>query len=106
MVIEKNKEIRYYKNSGDKEAKGSMSLLNASVYSHVEKKGKEMSNYFNIRVGQRDFLMRASTAAEKTEWVKMIKANIVIDEAKKKVTSPKLAKGSSSTLLGVVKQTD
>jgi len=98
--LERNKEIRYYKEPTDTAAKGAISLINATLYAHVEKKGKEMDTYFNIRVANRDFLLRAATGDEKNEWVQAIKSNIVIDtngqEDKKGMTK-------SSSFLGVVK---
>jgi len=101
MVLERKKEIRYYKSTEEPTPKGSISLEGASVYSHVEKKGKEMNNYFNIRIGNRDFLLRADTPEEKAEWVKVIKANVTVAEEEKK--NPKeLTKQNS--YLGVVKQ--
>ena len=39
-----------------------------------------MPNYFNLRVGQRDYLIRAKDVDDKAAWVKAIKANIVKDE--------------------------
>jgi len=67
------------------------------------KKGTEMSNYFNIRVGARDFLIRAENATEKADWVKTIKANIVKDDDAP--NSPKNAKSKkSNSFLGVVKE--
>jgi len=101
MVLERKTEIRYYKNTFDSVPKGSIPLQNASVYSHVEKKGREMPGYFNLRVGQRDFLLRAPNGEEKVEWVKAIKANITMDEEKSESTR-KLQKTPS--FLGVVKQ--
>jgi len=99
MVLEKNKEIRYYKTPQDAEPKGVIPLLNASLYTHVEKKQAEMVGYLNLRVGNRDFLLRAADDDDKQEWVKAIKSNIVLDE--KEESSRKLAKQSS--FLGVVK---
>jgi len=99
MVLEKNKEIRYYKTPQDPEPKGVIPLLNASLYTHVEKKQAEMVGYLNLRVGNRDFLLRAADDDDKQEWVKAIKSNIVLDE--KEESSRKLAKQSS--FLGVVK---
>jgi len=62
-----------------------------------------MSNYFNIRVGSRDFLIRAENATDKAEWVKTIKANIVKDDDAP--NSPKHAKSKkSNSFLGVVKE--
>jgi len=98
MVLVKNKEIRYYKNPQDPEPKGVIPLLNASLYTHVEKKQAEMVGYLNLRVGNRDFLLRAADDDDKLEWVKAIKANIVLDESE---SSKKLTKQSS--FLGVVK---
>jgi len=105
MVLEKKNEIRYYKNTFDSEPKGSISLTNASVYSHVEKKGKEMPGYFNIRVGNRDYLLRAENGEVKAEWVKAIKANVVVPKEEEDNTTkknPSLTKTPS--FLGVVKQ--
>jgi len=100
--LERNKEIRYYKEPTDTVAKGSISLLNATLYAHVEKKTKEMDNYFNIRVANRDFLLRAATVDEKNEWVQAIKSNIVIDtsgpEEKKRNDQIKFFLGSSQDL--------
>jgi len=101
MILERKKEIRYYKTQQDLSSpKGVIPLENASVYSHVEKKGKEMSTYFNVRVGTRDYLLRASSAEEKASWVKAIKSNVFTTEEKDK--KPELKK--SNSYLGVVKQ--
>jgi len=97
--LEKNKEIRYYKTPQDAEPKGVIPLLNASLYTHVEKKQAEMVGYLNLRIGNRDFLLRAADDDDKQEWVKAIKANIILDE--KEENSRKLAKQNS--FLGVVK---
>jgi len=101
MVLERKKEIRYYKTDKDEVPKGSIPLVNALVYSHVEKKSQDMEKYFNIRIGTRDFLLRADTAEDKAEWVKVIKANVTVgelDEQKKKELT------KSNSYLGVVKQ--
>jgi len=104
MILEKKKEIRYYKTQEDLTApKGVIPLENASVYSHVEKKGKEMSTYFNVRVGTRDYLLRASSAEEKASWVKVIKANVYTTEEKESKNNPKELSKSNS-YLGTVKQ--
>jgi len=103
MVLERKKEIRYYKSSEDQIPKGAITLEGASVYSHVEKKAKEMGNYFNIRVGNRDFLLRADSIEEKAEWVKTIKANVVAVEDEEKKKNPKELQKQNS-YLGVVKQ--
>jgi len=108
MVLERKTEIRYYKNTFDSEPKGSIPLTNASVYSHVEKKGKEMPGYFNIRVGNRDFLLRAENGEEKAEWVKAIKSNVIVPKDDEPSSpsqdrkTPQLTKTPS--FLGVVKQ--
>lgn len=82
--------------------RGEITLVNATMYAHVEKRGQEMSNYFNIRVANRDYLIRAKDADEKADWVKAIKENIVKDDS-----APAPAKrgilGKSNSFLGVVK---
>jgi len=105
---EKYTSVKYFKEQKDVKtgkAKGEFELVNAVLYAHVEKKGTEMPNYFNIRVGSRDFLIRAKDAAEKAEWVKAIKSSIVKDE--EATSSPgkngKQVKKSNS-FLGVVKE--
>jgi len=101
---EKATVLKYYKTQKDFEAKkpkGEISLLNAVLYAHVEKKGAEMPNYFNVRVGNRDFLIRAADADDKASWVKAIKAHIVKDDSVSK--NPKMKKTPS--FLGVVKET-
>jgi len=109
FVLEKGEKwpiIRYYKDQKDVKsgkAKGEFFLVNATLYAHVEKKGTEMPNYFNIRVGARDFLIRALDANEKVDWVKSIKANIVKDpEAPNSPKNLKVKK--SNSFLGVVKE--
>jgi len=97
MVLVKNKEIRYYKDEKDLLPKGAIPLKNAYIYPHVHLKHVEMPAYFNLRVGNRDFLMRAVDKEEKKEWVKAIKANIVEDKDNQK----KL--GKLTAFLGVVK---
>jgi len=74
--------------------------MNATLYAHVEKKGKEMDNYFNIRVANRDFLLRALSMEEKNDWVTAIKTNIVIDT---KTPEPDRKLNKTSSFLGVVK---
>jgi len=106
---EKWSTIKYYKTQVDVQAgkpKGEFLLANATLYAHVEKKGTEMPNYFNIRCGTRDFLIRAKDAADKAEWVKAIKQNIVKDD--EAPNSPKNGKQvkKSSSFLGVVKETN
>jgi len=102
---EKYSTIKYYKDQKDVKAgkpKGEFVLVNATLYAHVEKKGTEMPNYFNIRVGARDFLIRAKDANEKTEWVKAIKGHIVKDAEANSAKSLKVKK--SNSFLGVVKE--
>jgi len=109
FVLEKGEKyvtMKYYKTKLDAKtgkAKGDFVLVNATLYAHVEKKGTEMPNYFNIRVGTRDFLIRAENATEKADWVKTIKASIVKDEDGP--NSPKTLKSKkSNSFLGVVKE--
>jgi len=109
FVLEKGEKyvtMKYYKTKLDVKtgkAKGEFVLVNATLYAHVEKKGTEMPNYFNIRVGTRDFLIRAENATEKADWVKTIKASIVKDEDGP--NSPKNLKAKkSNSFLGVVKE--
>jgi len=98
--------MKYYKEVKDvkaKKPKGEFLLVNATLYAHVEKKGVEMPNYFNIRVGTRDFLIRAKDANDKAEWVKTIKANVIKDT--EAPNSPKNMKAKkSNSFLGVVKE--
>jgi len=99
--------MKYYKTQADVSLgkhKGEFLLVNATLYAHVEKKGTEMPNYFNIRCGTRDFLIRAKDANDKAEWVKAIKQNIIKDD-----NAPNSPKGGkqvkkSSSFLGVVKE--
>lgn len=60
-------------NQQDKLPKGVIPLINATCYAHVEKKGAVKPLFFNIRTETNDFLIRASSAEEKAEWVKVIK---------------------------------
>jgi len=104
MVLDiKAKELKYYKDPKDTKPKGVISLINATLYAHVEKKGKEMEGYFNLRMNDRDFLMRVEDPSEKSDWVKSIKESIVTDPSH---ISPKQRKGllsKQSSFLGVVK---
>jgi len=94
------KEIKYYAKENDpKGPKGVISLVNANIYPHVQKKKKDLPNYFNIRVADRDFLIRAEDLQTKDEWVAVIKRAIIKDE--KSASSRSLTKKSS--FLGVVK---
>jgi len=109
FVLEKGDKypvMKYFKTEKDVaigKAKGEILLVNATLYAHVEKKGVEMPNYFNIRVGNRDFLIRAKDSTEKAEWVKTIKSNIVKDE--EGPNSPNAAKvKKANSFLGVVKE--
>jgi len=110
FVLEKGEKyvtMKYYKTKMDMKsgkAKGEFVLVNATLYAHVEKKSTEMPNYFNIRVGTRDFLIRAENATEKADWVKKaIKSSIVKDEDGP--NSPKNLKAKkSNSFLGVVKE--
>jgi len=109
FVLEKGEKyasMKYYKDQKDiktGKAKGEFFLVNAILYAHVEKKGTEMPTYFNIRVGTRDFLIRAKDATDKAEWVKTIKANITKDT--EGPNSPKNLKvKKSNSFLGVVKE--
>jgi len=65
MVLMKSKEILYYKTEKDAIPKGVISLRNAAIYPHVHLKHIEMPSYFNLRIGNSDFLMRAGDAEEK-----------------------------------------
>ncbi len=55
---------------------GGFTLQNATVFAKVEKKGKEKPLFFNVRTPDRDYLLRAASAAEKDDWVRLLKANI------------------------------
>jgi len=97
MVME-GREIRYYAKENDpKGPRGAISLVNANLYPHVQKKKKDLPNYFNIRVNDRDFLIRAEDMQTKDEWVEAIRKSIVKEETK----GGKLTKKAS--FLGVVK---
>eukprot|EP00027_Filamoeba_sp_ATCC50430_P008978 CAMPEP_0168560804 /NCGR_PEP_ID=MMETSP0413-20121227/11257_1 /TAXON_ID=136452 /ORGANISM="Filamoeba nolandi, Strain NC-AS-23-1" /LENGTH=309 /DNA_ID=CAMNT_0008592133 /DNA_START=72 /DNA_END=1001 /DNA_ORIENTATION=- len=50
-------------------------LDKAVVYARVQRRGAEMQSYFNIRFNKKDFLFKASSPEEKSEWVSAIKAN-------------------------------
>jgi len=64
-----------------------------------------MPNYFNIRVGTRDFLIRAKDATDKAEWVKAIKSSIVKDDdAPNSPTKNGKQVKKSNSFLGVVKE--
>jgi len=99
--------MKYYKKQEDVKTgkfKGEVLLVNATLYAHVEKKGTEMPNYFNIRVANRDFLIRAKDSTDKADWVKTIKQQIVKDD--EAPNSPKNTKmKKSNSFLGVVKET-
>jgi len=97
MVLIKNKEIRLYKNEKDLLPKSVIPLKNASIYPHVHLKHVQMPVYFNLRVGNRDFLMRAVDLEEKKAWVKAIRANIVEDK------DNQMKVGKLTAFLGVVK---
>jgi hypothetical protein len=55
-------------------------LTNATCFAHVEKKGTTKPLFFNIRTETRDFLIRAESAEDKAEWVKLIKTQGVKGE--------------------------
>jgi len=103
MVMEAS-EIRYYAGEHDRstgvKAKGAISLMNANIYPHVQKRGKDMPTYFNVRVNDRDFLIRAGDAATKDAWVIAIKKYMTKDPANNSKNAPLTKKAS---FLGVVK---
>lgn len=75
----------------DNAIKGIIPLTNAIIYTHVEKKGKVKPLYFNIRILNRDFLLKTDSQSEKDAWVKAIKENIVkgdLSEDAKKMIRP------------------
>jgi len=94
-------KLNYYKTKSDPQPKGTIPLTNVVIYPHVEKNGQELSNYFNIRVSNRDYLIRASTLEDKDSWVKAIKASSKVDSNAPK-EKPKFFKQSS--FMGVVKE--
>jgi len=83
FVLEEGHIMKYYTDNKSPAAKGSISLVNAQLYAHVEKKkGSEMPTYFNLRTDNRDYLIRAPDAEEKIAWVEALKANLVKDDGK------------------------
>jgi len=100
MVMQGN-QIKYFQKENDaKGPRGSISLVNADLYPHVQKKKVDLPTYFNIRVNDRDFLIRASDMQSKEEWVAAIKKCIVKDVA----VPEKRTLVKKTSFLGVVKK--
>jgi len=53
-----------------------------------------MDSYFNMRVDNQDFLLRATDEDVKNEWVKVIKENIVMDDSQVSLNKHKLLLGT------------
>jgi len=100
MVLQGN-QIKYFQKENDpKGPRGSISLVNADLYPHVQKKKVDLATYFNIRVNDRDFLIRASDIQSKEEWISAIKKGIVKDEG----VPEKRTLVKKTSFLGVVKK--
>lgn len=101
FVLKKG-ELHYFKDDKQPIAKGIVSLTNVTLYAHVEKKGEEMAQYFNIRTPTRDYLIRAADIDEKLEWIRAIKDQITKDKSSS--PAPKRGVLKQHSFLGVVKE--
>jgi len=100
MILQGN-QIKYFQKENDpKGPRGSISLVNADLYPHVQKKKIDLPTYFNIRVNDRDFLIRATDIQSKEEWISAIKKHIVKDEG----VPEKKTLVKKTSFLGVVKK--
>eukprot|EP01116_Phalansterium_solitarium_P000393 TRINITY_DN10263_c0_g1_i1.p1 TRINITY_DN10263_c0_g1~~TRINITY_DN10263_c0_g1_i1.p1 ORF type:complete len:239 (-),score=16.68 TRINITY_DN10263_c0_g1_i1:383-1060(-) len=89
--------LNYYDNpkGSQSEPRGSIPLINATCYAHVEKKGQVKPLFFNIRTETRDFLLKALSKEDKAQWVAAIKAQCIKGNLTPEMRKQLMRKGSS-----------
>jgi len=73
FVLQDCKLSYYASNKENEKERGSETIRSAKVFARVEKRGKELPTYFDVRLQNRDLLLRASSIEEKDMWIKAIR---------------------------------
>jgi len=89
--------LNYYDNpkGSQTEPRGSVPLVNATCYAHVEKKNEVKPLFFNIRTETRDFLLKAHSKEDKDSWVAAIKTQCIKGNLTPDMRRQLMRKGSS-----------
>jgi len=89
--------LHYYDNpkGSQTEPRGTIPLMNATCYAHVEKKGVVKVLFFNIRTETRDFLLKALSKEDKDQWVTAVKGQCVKGNLSPEMKKHLSRKGSS-----------
>mmetsp|Transcript_7678 Transcript_7678/g.10595 ORF Transcript_7678/g.10595 Transcript_7678/m.10595 type:complete len:323 (+) Transcript_7678:34-1002(+) len=92
--------LYYFENNTDLTPKGVIGLVNAHVYPNVMKANKTTlcPTYFNIRVNNRDFLLRAPNEQLKHEWIQAIRSNVIFVDTPQQNNQP--TQPAKSSILG------